>query len=231
LLITFVYHLCLDGGFTVKGFAGRVLKCVGGAPATGDERDEESWWAMFVNLFTTQTRAPPSGADPSSLVGSKIKEEEDVLHVLTLPSFDNKLSKRHCELLVSYLTAPYLRIPLLLSFFAQQDRVGALANPKLQAVLDCALFEPGYWLPKDATQETMQIPFRNRRKNLATPCGLLFNELQHSPAGLLKSLADMLDVILDLETNQYAAATSEVILYLVRLLVRVHFCMCECVLV
>jgi hypothetical protein len=151
-----------------------------------------------------------------------IKEEEDVLHVAHLPTFNNSISKRHSELLISYLTAPYLRIPLLLAFFAQPDSIGALADAKLQTVLDCAMFEPFYWLPSGTDLDTTKIPFVNRRKKLATPLGLLFHELQHSPEGLLTSLTDLLDICMDLGTNTYAPSTSTVILFVTRLVVRVE---------
>ena len=57
----------------------------------------------------------------SELCGKKIKSEDDVLHLSgeRLPTFNGKLSKRESELLLSYLTVPYLRIPLVLSFFSQ----------------------------------------------------------------------------------------------------------------
>lgn len=49
-----------------------------------------------------------------------------------------------------YLTAPYLRVPLLLSLFADATRVRALGSPELRDVLDACLFEPGPWQPRDA---------------------------------------------------------------------------------
>ena len=51
------------------------------------------------------------------------------------------------ELLLQYLTVPYLRVPLLLRFFADRSRMKSLLAPQLQAVLDAALFEPGTWQP------------------------------------------------------------------------------------
>lgn len=41
--------------------------------------------------------------------------------------FDKTLGQRDSELLLSFLTVPYMRIPLLLSFFATEDRVNARA--------------------------------------------------------------------------------------------------------
>lgn len=57
-----------------------------------------------------------------------------VLYEEHLPSFDDEhgpvLGQRDSELLISYLTVPYLRIPLVLSFFASHDRVHKLASAK-----------------------------------------------------------------------------------------------------
>jgi len=46
--------------------------------------------------------------------------EDDILHIPELYDFDKHVGQRDSELLLSYLTAPYLRIPLVLSFFATE---------------------------------------------------------------------------------------------------------------
>ena len=51
-----------------------------------------------------------------------------------LPSFDGALRPREAELLLQYLTVPYLRVPLLLRFFAQPSHLHALGSAKLQAL-------------------------------------------------------------------------------------------------
>jgi hypothetical protein len=75
---------------------------------------------------------PParSAADPSALCQSRIEDEEDVLQVARLPDFDESLSQvrappsllsrllptaaqQSSELLISMLTVPYIRIPLV----------------------------------------------------------------------------------------------------------------------
>ena len=47
----------------------------------------------------------------------QIQDEFDVLHIKKLPLFES-LTPRYTELLLQYLTVPYLRIPLVLSLFA-----------------------------------------------------------------------------------------------------------------
>eukprot|EP00662_Eupelagonemidae_sp_cell21_P018206 gene18206-40023_t len=63
-----------------------------------------------------------SAANPSALAGSEIEDEVDVLHLKDVPNFEKTLKQPDSELLLSILTAPYLRIPLLLGFFADRDR-------------------------------------------------------------------------------------------------------------
>ena len=53
-----------------------------------------------------------------------------------------KLGQRDSELLLSYLTVPYIRIPLVLTFFTTNDRIHKLALVKLRDMLDSVMFEP-----------------------------------------------------------------------------------------
>lgn len=67
-----------------------------------------------------------SPADVSAILNLPQKEaptEDDVLHCEDLPSFDRTLSHHEAETLIGYLTVPYIRIPLVLEFFAAGDRV------------------------------------------------------------------------------------------------------------
>ena len=49
-----------------------------------------------------------------------------------------------CLLIVQ---VPYIRIPLVLSFFANDDRIHALRNDDLRELLNASLFEPGRYVP------------------------------------------------------------------------------------
>jgi len=162
-----------------------------------DARQERSTWSHvldFVGLGTLP-RVPPSRGDPSTLLGTRVETEEDVLHCRHLPEFGGHLNSRDAELMLSYLTAPYIRMPLLLRFFADHTRLRALASPELQEVLDACLFEPGLWnspSSHDSPGTAMMVPAPDRR-SLATPCGLLFNELRCAPAGLVGTLDAILE--------------------------------------
>ena len=111
----------------------------------------------------------------------------------TLPDFGGRLSAHNCELLLSYLTAPYVRIPLVLRLLAQPNTLPALSSPQLQAVVDAALFEPAAWQPPGEAPQITHVPVPNRAA-LATPCGLLLNELQHSPFAALGAVETMLEL-------------------------------------
>ena len=117
---------------------------------------------------------------------------------------------------------PYLRLPLLLAFFAPQHRVTALAEPALQAMLDAACFEPGLFQPDAPRPMPTQLPALDREV-FATPAGLLVNELQHAPTPLLASLLEIGRHALELDAGHYRpSGGSLALLYALRLLVRVQ---------
>ena len=90
----------------------------------------------------------PSQANP--MVFTKphdARTEDDVLHIQSLPSFDDQLGQRDSELLMSFLTVPYIRIPLVLNFFATEDRIHTLQNAQLLGLLNAVVFEPGRYIP------------------------------------------------------------------------------------
>jgi hypothetical protein len=122
-----------QGRLSVHAF-GRSLKV-----AYADKAKEpQGLLGRFHRFFGgAQPRAPLSAADPSVLAGAEVGVEDDVLHLTKeqLPSFSNRVSPMDAEYLLQVLTVPYLRLPMLLAFFAPQHRVSALAEPSLQATL------------------------------------------------------------------------------------------------
>ena len=147
--------------------------------------------------------------------------EDDVLHVEKLPTFNGRISKRESELLMSYLTVPYLRIPLVLNFFAQPERVMALGAPELRHILDCVVFEPGEWQKNDERNEPDRIPAVSR-DHLFTPVGLLFNELRYAADTVVKPVLRILELALELDTGKYNPRSSPIILYITRLIARIE---------
>ena len=158
---------------------------------------------------------------PYMLFVKQITLQDDVLHVQKLPDFGGRINARACELLLQYLTAPYLRIPLVLRFFAAPEMTTALANEQLQDMLDAVLFEPGAWRSSDDVKCPEQVPAPNRT-HLSTPLGLLFNELQKSPDGVLVAVDKLLANVMELDAGRYDAGSTPAILYVVRLVVRIQ---------
>lgn len=118
-------HACLQWelgqqGYVVVGFR-MPLQC---KPLKGPFTER------FPSKSTPQTLASPHA----------IRTEDDVLHIKNLPDFDGVLGQRDSELLLSYLTTPYIRIPLVLY-------VNCCLRPFLRA------------------EVCVQEPFRNERSN------------------------------------------------------------------
>ena len=88
----------------------------------------------FVGAGAKKPRATPTQANPSILLGERVDTEDDILHIRELPDFDGTLGAKDCEIMLQYLTAPYLRIPLLLNFFSNELRLKALRHKTLQEV-------------------------------------------------------------------------------------------------
>ncbi len=170
-----------------------------------------------------------------------MKSEDDILHLSNseLPTFGNMLKPADSERFLSFLTAPYIRIPLILDFFANGDpgRLAGLRSKSLQLIVDAALFEPGRWKAADFTDVVTEIPVIDEAKLnalLSTPLGSMFNEIAKSPDVLTTCVIKMLTRALDMDVGKYSskATSGPLILYLIRLAVRVEgflkFALKEC---
>lgn len=175
----------------------------------------------FSILHTSMSRAKPVS----------VTNEDDVLHLTQeeLPTFGNMLSSSDSERFVQFLTVPYVRIPLILDFFANGDpgRLSALRAKSLQLIVDAALFEPGLWKPADFTDIITEIPViepDRLQALLATPHGTLFNEIAKSPDVLTSCVTKMLERALDMDVGRYTRKSSSgpLILYTIRLAVRIE---------
>lgn len=160
-----------------------------------------------------------------------MNNEDDVLHLTPqeLPSFGHVLSPSDSERFVQFLTVPYIRIPLILDFFANGDpgRLTALKTKSLQLIVDACLFEPGFWKPADFKEVITEIPVIDRDKLqalLATPHGTLFNEIAKSPDVLTSCVIKILERALDMDVGKYTKVSSSgpLILYAIRLAVRIE---------
>ena len=139
------------------------------------------------------------------------------------------MSPSDSEKFIQFLTVPYIRIPLILDFFANGDpgRLSALKTKSLQMIVDAALFEPGRWKPADFTDIVNEVPikdFDRLEALLATPHGTLFNEIAKSPDVLTSCIVKILERTLDMDVGKYTKKSSSgpLILYAVRLSVRIE---------
>ena len=146
-----------------------------------------------------------------------------------LPTFGHVLSPSDAEKFVQFLTVPYIRIPLILDFFANGDpgRLSALRTKSLQMIVDAAIFEPGRWKPADFIDIVNEIPikdFDRLEALLATAHGTLFNEIAKSPDVVTSSVVKILERALDMDVGKYTKKSSSgpLILYAIRLAVRIE---------
>lgn len=173
-----------------------------------------------IGINPKSLRSVPSQANPSILIGQRVDTEDDILHIRDLPDFDGTLGARDSELLLQYLLAPYLRIPLLLNFFSSEARIKALRCSDLQEVLDAAMFEPGQFKESSGTVLPESIPSLDRN-HLCTPVGLLFNEILLAPNVVLAAIQQMLEKSLEMDSGKYSEL-GQAILFIVRLAIRVE---------
>jgi len=157
--------------------------------------------------------------------------EDDVLHLdnKELPTFGNVLTPSDSERFIQFLTVPYIRIPLILDFFANGDptRLSALKTKTMQLIVDAALFEPGRWKPSDFADYITEVPvvdIDRLESILATPHGTLFNEIAKSPDVLTNCVIKILERALDMDVGRYTRKSSSgpLILYAIRLAVRLE---------
>jgi hypothetical protein len=175
----------------VSGFGQLQLRAAPSKPARGKPPP----------IYRFEARARPSEfTSPDS-----VETEDDVLHLWTMPTFAAVLpaaehelrsstlglGAHDAELLLSYLTVPYLRIPLVITFFSTGDRIHSLQSTQLQRVLDAVLFEPGQHLPlASAGREPIEVPTLEPSL-LGAAHHLLLNELRRSPATLLDGILSL----------------------------------------
>eukprot|EP00796_Vickermania_ingenoplastis_P003610 gene3610-2550_t len=176
-----------------------------------------------------------SPIDVGRLMASSRVTEEDILHASRLPTFGGSLSQEEAETLLSLLTTPYLRIPLILDFFASGDRSSHLLVKEVQDVLRAALFEPAAYAPNSKESEaldlaTASIPLSRqdelfidrpldelpaRQSYLTTKYGLLLNELAHGPHAVLGALAHLLQQTETIGGSSAYSIAASYILFLV----------------
>ena len=172
---------------------------------------------FFVDLL--------NGRNPSFFNQKHSKEiilkisEVDVLRLEVLPTFDNNLSEEESLQLLSLLTVPYLNIPLILNFFAN-DLIGSLLNPKLQQILEYSLFEPRNYLSHINYFDIVPLN-PNDKEQFGSKYGLLFKELLLTPDCVLQPLLDLISECSDYCIGTYDSPFAKLLLFFIRITVRI----------
>ena len=202
---------------------------------------------VLITAFNTRTLCFGEGLVTNSPISLqailKVENatEDDILHATNLPTFNNSLSREESEVLLSYLTVEYARIPLVLEFFATQDRVMYLYNVELQELLKSVVFQAGNWSSKEykidcvpVRQNTHQkfeklqdylrkgIAYVEDKDILATRYGLFLNELHHSPTASLHSLMTLFSAINELTHASVYSVDATFIFFMVNLAIDVE---------
>ncbi|OQS06902.1 hypothetical protein THRCLA_20266 [Thraustotheca clavata] len=189
----------------------------------------------------------PANLPPMLQSSLPVITEDDVMHTDSLPLFNGTLSSEESEYLLTYLTVPYTRIPLVLGFFASRDRVMYLFNPLLQTLLRAVLFEGGDWvlrtngeqhaevithvplrksglvLREEAFEKALdaRLNYQKAEDHLGTMNGLLLNELLHAAEATVRPILVMLHAITELADASVHSADARFILYMLQLCVDV----------
>lgn len=181
-----------------------------------------------------------SPIDVSRLIEVDHPTEDDVLHAKTMPSFGGAMSPEEAEVMLSCLTTPYLRIPLVLDFLSSQDRNTYLFVPEVQEALRAVLFEPAAYVSPETlhTADPRSVPMRlnalqkaeielrtlrgdhSRRdyeECLGTTYGLLLNEIAHAPTAMLNPLRRILESVTELGPSSVYSANASYVIYVVGL--------------
>jgi len=218
-----------EKGYQVQGLNYGQLRC------RPDPRARDPVTGRQVPPELLPTHRYPSTATPGFYLGKPtVRTEDDVIYRPNLPGFElagvagQILSQRDSELLISFLTVPYLRLPLVLAFFASDDRVHKLQSPKLKGILDSVVFEPGHWLATADTGVLPQMVPTQHTNLLASAYGLFTNELHRAPHNVLGPMSALLTGALALDTGAVCDVGGEdfntgvdIILYVTRLASRV----------
>eukprot|EP01012_Entosiphon_sulcatum_P024255 TRINITY_DN29428_c0_g1_i1.p1 TRINITY_DN29428_c0_g1~~TRINITY_DN29428_c0_g1_i1.p1 ORF type:complete len:4234 (+),score=586.19 TRINITY_DN29428_c0_g1_i1:35-12736(+) len=184
-----------------------------------------------------------SPADLGRMLQLPHPSEDDVLHADKLPNFGGALSAEESEMLLGYLTVEYTRVPLVLDFFASQDRATYLFSPALQQLLRAVLFEPGTWVRPTDRHDVTSVPMRltalQKREKvleqfskanatgdstlfLGTTRGLLLNELRYAPEATLRPILTIVGSIVDLVNSSVYSTNAPFVLFMASLAIDVE---------
>ena len=201
------------------------------------------FWEGGRQLIWGEGETLKSPADTEVIFGRPYITEDDVLHtdsktLVELRQIANTLNPVEAEQVMSFLTVPYIRIPLIVGFFATGERTSLLFNVPLQNLLRAVLFEQGPWV--DSRDEIDKVPLRmtkqqemeylqriaqhaatstQSRECLGAPSGLLLNELSVSPESTLKPLLRMFRYVEEVQHSSVHSEDAKFVVYMINLAV------------
>eukprot|EP00924_Labyrinthula_sp_SR-Ha-C_P012614 augustus_masked-scaffold_10-processed-gene-12.1-mRNA-1 protein AED:0.94 eAED:0.96 QI:0/-1/0/1/-1/1/1/0/1752 len=161
-------------------------------------------------------------SNPSVLAGQYIADEEDVLYLEEVPTFEEKLTPHQSELLLQYLTTRSSRLSLVLVFFSHEDTVRALESKALRLCLVQCLFEGGQWNDNDVLLEKLIVP-NNSQKFHGTAYGYLINDICYCPSTIIKALENILFYTYETEAERYRQDRSDAFLFSLYLIGRIYY--------
>jgi hypothetical protein len=150
---------------------------------------------------------------------SSASTEDDIVQCPVLPSWNGLLSQTDAELLLSFLTVPMIRAPLVVDFFS--TRVDMLFHPTMREILESVVFEPGRWVPSRAQCHIDVVPAQSQ-DDLAQPHGILMNEICNSARAICQPLVVILQETLGLPTGNYKCPHMELVLFVCRVASRLQ---------
>ena len=153
----------------------------------------------------------------------RLNEDDVVHHLGALPNFDGKLADEDSERLMTYLTVPFMNIPLVLGLF-NRENIGALLDTKLQCLLEWVLFETGPFTNEvNAAVEVKKVPieYDKQDKLLATRWGRLMHELLVAPVPVLRAVRELLHLAVYISAAEYTSTYVPLVLWLSRTAARI----------
>ncbi|CAJ1446714.1 unnamed protein product [Effrenium voratum] len=119
--------------------------------------------------------------------------ENELLSLKRLPDFDSSLTQAQAESLLSILSCPGIRIPLLLQFVVP-NHIALMHHRQFQRIFFACLFEPGLF---DTSKPSLDAKVPSQEP-MGTEFGWLSEELATSPQLVLPLLSQLFEAMKDL---------------------------------
>ena len=189
-------------------------------------------WGPYSDMVALHRVRPLKGRNKSlaspaefqiTSKGGTLNEDEVVHHLGALPTFEGRLAEEDSERLMTYLTVPFLSIPLVLGLF-NRENMGALLDKRLQCLLEWVLFETGPFTKDPDAANTIKkvpVPYSEDKDKLATRWGRLMHELLVAPVPILIAIRKLLTDVSYICAEEYTSSYVPLLTWLGRTAARV----------